>query len=296
MTFVELWGWGLGLIAVAVVSSIAGYLQVRRGLTGIEGVRERLAAVREGRASRLGGALPSEVQPLADDLDALLEHRARTVERASHRAADLAHGLKTPIAVLFQEIERAEAAGQAQLAATLRHELRRIERQIDLHLAQARAAGAGARLGTRCRVLEAAEGLGRTLERLHAERRLGLEPWDLELRIDPALAVRAELGDLEEMLGNLMDNAFKWGDRRVVVAAERRGEEVALSVDDDGPGVSPDLRGPVLRRGVRADEAAPGTGLGLAIARELAELHGGDLGLEASSLGGLRAVLTLPAA
>jgi signal transduction histidine kinase len=275
----------------ALVLMAAGYLHVRRGLAALDRLRVRLGEVREGRAERLGGDYPAEVQPLAADLDALLDQREEAVSRALGKAGDLAHGLKTPLAVLTQEAERLAAAGEVELAAALRHELERMRRQIDYHLAHARAAGAGATLGARCDLAEAAAALARTLEHIHAERGISIT-----IDVRSSHAARCQREDFDEMLGNLLDNACKWARSRVAVASELHAGEIVLVVDDDGPGLAAELRQRVLQRGVRADEAAPGSGLGLAIVRDLAELYGGSIALDDAPAGGLRARLVLPAA
>ena len=164
-----------------------------------------------------------------------------------------------------------------------------MRRQIDYHLAQARAAASGATPGAICSVKESADGLARTMRHLHADRGI-----DIDVRVSSSHTVRAQREDLDEMLGNLLDNACKWTRTRVSVDSEETEGEVRIAVDDDGPGLPPAMRQAVLARGVRADEQAPGFGLGLAIVRELAELYGGSISLGESPLGGLRASLTLP--
>jgi signal transduction histidine kinase len=276
-----------GVVVVALL--IAGLRQVRRALSPLERLRERLAAIHAGTESTVTGHYPSEVQPLVDDLNVLLQQRDRAVQRAIAKAGDLAHGLKTPLAVLTQEAERARSAGQHELADSLDEQIARMRRQLEYHLAHARAAASGASAGTVASVRESAEGLVRTLTRLHAARGL-----TMDLVVDPAHAVRVQREDLDEMLGNLMDNACKWTRSRVTVSSQAQAGTIMISVEDDGPGVSPGDRDVVLQRGVRADEAAPGTGLGLAIVRDLAQLYGGSIQLGDAASGGLRAVLTLP--
>ena len=277
------------LFVLAILLIVAGLSQVRGGLTPINQLRERLAALREGRERRVGGAYPSEVQPLVDDLNALLDDRERRVERALMKAGDFAHGLKTPLAVLAQEAERAEAAGHADRAGILSEQVARMRRQVDSHLAHARAAASGVGSDARCPVAASVDGLVRTMLRLHAGRGIAIES-----ALPPDGWVRVRREDLDEMLGNLLDNACQWARARVVVGAAANGRSVDITVDDDGPGLAPDLRETVLKRGVRADEAAPGSGLGLAIVADLAELYGGSITLEGSAAGGLRARLTLP--
>jgi signal transduction histidine kinase len=269
---------------------VVGFWQVRRGVSPIEQLRRRLADVREGRHGRVEGTYPSEVQPLVDDLNRLLEHREAAVARAIAKAGDLAHGLKTPLAVLAHEAGRMSAAGHQELAAAIEQQIDRMRRQTDYHLAQARAAASGSVPGARCDLHDAASALIRTLLRLNADRGLIIEN-----HVDRVHQVRCQREDVDEMLGNLLDNGCKWAHSTVTVRSDARDGMVTVSVDDDGPGLAPELRTEVLRRGVRADEQAPGSGLGLAIVRDLAGLYGGAIALEQSPCGGVRAVLHLPA-
>jgi signal transduction histidine kinase len=277
------------LVVFATVCLLGGLSVVRQGLSPSTDLRARLSAVRDGRDRRVEGRYPSEVQPLVDDLNALLEQREETVRRAIAKAGDLAHTLKTPLAVLAHEAEVADAAGSSELAAVMRQQIDRMRRQVEYHLAHARAAASGAAPGVRCVVLASAEGLARTLLRLHADRGL-----DVQMHVDPAHSVRVEREDLDEMLGNLLDNACKWARSRIVIGSEAEEQAIVITVDDDGPGLAVSMREAVLQRGVRADEAAPGSGLGLAIVRDLAELYGGAITLSASPSDGLRARLRLP--
>jgi signal transduction histidine kinase len=204
------------------------------------------------------------------------------------KAGDLAHGLKTPLAVLAHDAARAKAAGATELAASIEQQVDRMRRQVEYHLAQARAAASGTVTGASCRVAESSEALARTLRRLHADRGITIDQG-----VDPSHAVRCSREDLDEMLGNLVDNACKWARRRVAISSSLVNGGVEIAVDDDGPGIGAEMRERVLQRGVRADEAAPGSGLGLAIVRDLAELHGGAIALADSPHGGLRARLRL---
>lgn len=270
--------------------TVGGLLLVQRALAPLRRLRAGLSAVRDGRRRRIEGDHPSEVQPLVDDLNGLLDDRERAVARALSTAGDLAHGLKTPLAVLAQEAEDADAAGHHDLATTLRQLVERMQRQVDYHLARARAtAPARAAPAERCAVLPSVEGLVRTMRRLHAERDLAVD-----IDVSPAHEIRGRREDLDEMVGNLLDNACKWARSRVAVSSALDGARLSIAVDDDGPGVDPSLRSRVLQRGVRADERTGGSGLGLAIVSELAELHGGAVTLETSPLGGTRARLELP--
>ena len=278
------------LLSLAIPCVIAGFVGVRRGLSPFDELRKRLTSVREGRDQRLTGTYPTEVQPLVNDLNDLLDNRDQMVRRAVATAGDLAHGLKTPLAVIAQEAERAEKAGHHELASTVGQQVERMQRQVDYHLTHARAAAGRARPGARCAILASAEGLSRTLLRLHAERGV-----TIDVRVAPEHTFRGQREELDEMLGNLLDNACKWAASRVTVTSSEGEALVTITVDDDGPGIAPELREAVLQRGVRADEAAPGSGFGLAIVRDLAELYGGAISLTSSPAGGVRARLELPA-
>lgn len=274
----------------AFIFILAGIWQFRAGLLPFGRLRRQLSGLRDGSGRRIEGTYPAEVQPLVNDLNSLLEHREQIVQRALAKAGDLAHGLKTPLAVLAQEADRAEAAGQHETASSISLQVERMRRQVDYHLAQARAATPGNVPGARCPVLPSVEGLTRTLLRIHAGRGLAIE-----VNVPPEHFIRGQREDLEEMLGNLLDNACKWAKSSVKIQSVQENGAVVLIVDDDGPGLPASMRDRVLQRGVRADEAAPGSGLGLAIVRDLAELYGGSITLEDSALGGLRARLQLPA-
>ena len=275
---------------VCAVALVAGLLQVRRGWSPINQLRARLAGLRDGRERRLEGEYPTEVEPLVGDLNALLDQREQTIVRARAKAGDLAHGLKTPLAVLAQEAERIAAAGQTELAATIAQQVERMRRQVEYQLAQARADASG-QSPSATAVHTSADGLVRTLSRLHAER--GVQ---IAVDVPPHLQVRVDREDLDEMLGNLLDNACKWARSRARLSAVRDRDHAVLTVDDDGPGIEPSMRTAVLKRGVRADELAPGSGLGLSIVRDLASAYGGTVDLGESPLGGVRATLSLPAA
>src|SRR5262245_45280323 len=288
--FLWLFRYGPAMTLLAVLCMLFGFLQVRRGMSPITQLRNRLMAVHKGVAPRIDGSYPTEVQPLIDDLNTLLEERERRVARAIAKAGDLAHGLKTPLAVLAHEAQQVRATGHEQLAAEIDQQIERMRRQIDYHLAHARSVASAASPSARASIAASAEGLVRALGRLHAER-------DLSIEIDaPAShAFRGQREDLDELLGHLLDNACKWARAWVRLTCSREGEQIVITVDDDGPGIEPLMREAVMQRGIRADEAAQGSGLGLAIVRDLAEIHGGSVSLEESPMGGVRARLTLPA-
>jgi len=274
-----------------VVCLFVGLAQVRSGLASFNELRTRLFGVREGRDSRLEGHYPAEVQPLVNDLNSLLGDREQRVTRALRKAGDLAHGLKTPLTLLNQQAERAQADGQTELAAAITQQVERMRRQIEYHLAHARASAAGGTPTARCHLLTSADALTRTMQTIHADRGL-----TITVDVSHEHFIKAQREDFEEMLGNLVDNACKWANSRVEIRSSVDSSQAVTTVDDDGPGLAESLRSSVLQRGVRADEAAPGSGLGLAIVADLAELYGGSIALQSSPLGGLRATLTLPVA
>lgn len=276
----------LGLLGMT-----AGVLTIRRGLAAVDRLRTTLVMVQRGEASRLAGDFPAEIQPLVDDLNALLADRERRVQRAIARAGDLAHGLKTPLAVLSGDADRAVARGEPDLAASMREQVERMRRSIDHHLAHARAAAAVDVPGLRSLVAPCVDALWRTLARLHADRSL---TWQSD--VAPGLAVRMRREDLDEILGNVLDNACKWTRTGVRVAATVERDMACVTVDDDGPGLAPEQASAMLQRGVRADERVPGSGFGLSIVSELVELYGGSLTLSRSPQGGLRSQVRLPTA
>ena len=275
----------LGVLFVGLIGAVL--IQVLFGLEPLRRMGRALAAIRAGETRRLTGDFPTEIEPLAVELNALIDHSERLVERARTHVGNLAHGLKTPLAVLTNEAGRA----QGPLAELALRQVALMRRQVDHHLARARAAAAGSILGARTDVLPVLRDLERTLGRIHAEKQLSIE-----IACPPSLAFRGARQDLEEMLGNLMDNACKWARWRVSVEAASADHAIVIAIEDDGDGLPEGLRADVLERGRRLDETKPGSGLGLAIVTDLAELYGGRLELASSRLGGLAARLTLPAA
>jgi signal transduction histidine kinase len=279
----------MGLLALA--SMAAGAIVVRAALAPLKHIRQNLSAVQTGSASRVRGSYPTEVQPLVDDLNGLLSHLENVVARAGTKAGDLAHGLKTPLAVLSNEAERLASNGDPQLAATLSEQVGIMRRYVEYHLAHARAAASGAVLHARSDVLETVDGLVRTMHQLHADRALSID-----VQVDPRHQFKGRREDLAEMVGNVLDNACKWARMRVSITSSLIDTRLLISIEDDGPGLVAEASQIVLQRGVRRDERVPGSGLGLAIVRELAELYGGAITLARASGGGVSACLELPGA
>jgi signal transduction histidine kinase len=286
------------LAALLALLAAAAAAQVGVGLAPLRSLQRALAAVHGGRAARLDGRFPAEVQPLIDDFNAVLDRNAEVVARARTQAGNLAHAIKTPLAALAQA---ADAAGRdpqrlAELAPLVREQVAVARRHVDWHLARARAAAAQGVPGLRAELAPVVAGLARVMARVHAGRGV-----DIDLHDVPAgLAFAGERQDLEEMLGNVLDNACQWARRDVRVTAALDGaaatHRMAVVVDDDGPGIPADRRAIVTARGARLDESVPGSGLGLAIVQELVALYGGSMALEDRPGGGLRVRLVLPAA
>jgi signal transduction histidine kinase len=272
----------LVLLALSLGALIAA--QVTYGLRPLAQVREALADVRAGRQTRVETGGPAEVAPLIDELNGLLDEREKMVERARAEAGDLAHALKTPIAVIRNEAR--EIPGES--GAVLAGEAGRMARVVENHLVRARTK-AMQRLPPGRAALDAVmDDVRFSLSRLYPEKVL---EWDVE----PGAAFAGDADDLGEMIGNLADNACKWARRTARISARRLGDRIRVQIEDDGPGLDEAGRARALARGERLDSCAPGHGLGLSIAAQLAELHGGALTL-APSDAGLRAVLDLPAA
>lgn len=279
------------LAALAVLAlglAVAVVVQLQLALQPLKRLRAGLAAVRGGRAQALEGQYPQELQPLVAEFNHVLAENADMVQRARAQAGNLAHAVHTPLAVL----DNAAASGDPDLPRLVREQVASARRQVETHLARARAAAAVRATGLATPVQPVVQALLRTMRRLHHER-------DLSFSLAPLaqdLAFRGEAQDLYELLGNLIDNAGKWAHRRVVVDVQREAGQLLLAVDDDGPGIAPEARARMFQRGVQLDERRPGSGLGLDIVRELAETYGGSVRVETSRLGGARLALRLPEA
>jgi signal transduction histidine kinase len=269
----------LGLIAMAALQAFYGLWPLRR-------VRRAIAAIRSGQKSRIEARLPEEIAPLTQELNALLEHNEVQAEEARRHAGNLAHALKTPLTVLTN----AATANSPDLADTVCREATTMRRQVDHHLARARAIGRRSSAQARADVWQALEAVVRAVDRLY-------EGVTVDLAGDKTASVRVERQDLDEMLGNLIENAAKYGGGRVFVTVKSTPECVEVEVEDDGRGIPEAERTTIFDRGARLDTEKPGTGLGLAIVRDVAEIYEGSIHLEESEdLGGLLARLKLPLA
>ena len=270
---------GLGLIILAGLQAVYGLWPLRR-------VRKAIASIRSGAKSRIEERFPLEIQPLIEELNALLAHNERQAEEARRHAGNLAHALKTPLTV----VTNAATANAPDLADTVCREATTMRRQVDHHLARARAIGRRSSAQARADVWPSLEAVERAVCRLY-------EKVTVDLAGDRDAAVRVERQDLDEMIGNLIENAAKYGGGRVFVTVRNTPECVEIEVEDDGPGIPAAMRDAIFDRGARLDSGKPGTGLGLAIVRDVAEIYDGSIDLEESEdLGGLLARLKLPLA
>ena len=269
---------GLGLIVLAA-------LQTFYGLWPLRHIRRAIAAMRGGQNRRVTAPLPLEVRPMVDELNALLAHNEKQAEEARLHAGNLAHALKTPLTVLVNSA----TGNDSDLAETVRREAATMQRQVEHHLARARAVGRRGAAQARANVRDSVDSVSRAVAALYPDVRL-------DAAGDRDLVVCVERQDLDELVGNLLENAAKYGGGSVFVTIGREGKMGEILVEDDGPGISPADRTRIFDRGVRLDSGKPGTGLGLAIVRDVAEIYGGSIALEESEdLGGLLVRLRLPA-
>jgi len=283
--------FSLALLALALVFAAA--MQISFGLQPMSRLRRALGAVGSGKSAKLPADFPSEVQPLVDDLNNLIEINGQMVLRARAQAGNLAHALKTPLAILTDEAYRLESRGDSESATVILQQSQRMQRQIDYQIARARAAAARAVPGVIAPVAATASNIVAAMKRLYGGKNLRIDV-DIEARCVAA----CDPMDLNEMLANIIDNACKWGIETVTIqgSIDNSKSQVVITVEDDGPGLPPESMEVVFRIGERLDEQVPGSGLGLPIVRDLAQLYGGEIRLEPSTKGGLRAILKLPQA
>jgi signal transduction histidine kinase len=288
--FNQVLAWSLGGFAVSMIGAAA--LLLIYALAPFGQLRAALARVRSSAAQRLTGRFPEEVQPLIDDLNSMLTASGDQILRARAQAGNIAHGLKTPLAVLVDEAHRLDQKGEQQSAAVIRDQCRRMQGQIDYQIARARTAASRAKPGTACSLSDAVDQVVRALARLHIERGLKIDN-----EVPAGLMVACEAQDMSEMLGNLIDNACKHAAARVVVRTDPDAPAgfIAIVVEDDGPGLPPEAWEVVFKIGERWDGGSEGSGLGLSIVRDLVQLYGGTVRLDRSGLGGLKVWLELPA-
>jgi signal transduction histidine kinase len=277
---------------LAAVLLLTTLFQVRFGLAPLKRISRSLAAIRSGKSEKLEGSFPVEIEPLARETNALIDANREIVERARTHVGNLAHALKTPLSVMINE---AAARGDDPLAAKVKEQAGLMRDQVAHHLERARLAARTSIVAAVTDVVPVVQALARSMEKTHHDKKLAIA-----LDLPAEARFRGERQDLEEMVGNLVDNACKWANSRVAIEVLTQQPEpgrqvVRIIVDDDGPGLTPAQREQVARRGQRLDESKPGSGLGLSIVVELAGLYGGALHLGTAPIGGLRAELVLPA-
>jgi signal transduction histidine kinase len=280
------------LLAVAVMLAIMSFIVARIALRPLQRLGKAIEEVREGAAENVSGRFPTEIAPVADEVNELLRSNTQIIERAKNQVGNLAHGLKTPIAVLRNE---ASADGGTPLSRVVLSEAEKMQQLVATYLDRARISARSAVVGKKADGINVMLRLVRVMEKLHPEITYAM------LRPDASLPwFRGDEGDLEEMAGNLLDNASKWAKGQIGVSmlSERTksGSMLLIKIEDDGPGLTEEQAAAVLKRGVKLDEKVQGSGLGLDIVKELVDVYGGSLQLKRSVLGGLLAELRLPAA
>lgn len=272
---------GFGLIT-------ASFLQVYLGLKPLRNIRRSLLKIRTGKDAHLPEDFPTEIQPLADEMNALLDHNNQVIERSRTQVGNLAHALKTPLAVLSTESE----LHKGQLSDVVARQSDMMRRQVDHYLRRARVAASTKVITSRTEILPVLNDLCRVMGKIHKNKKFTMLP----VKEQSPLFFRGERQDFEEMVGNLIENAAKWSTSKVTIACQRDGDEIMVQVADDGPGIGKEVRDTVFMRGERLDENTPGTGLGLSIVKDLSGLYGGEISLLDNEPHGLLARLSLPAA
>jgi signal transduction histidine kinase len=280
----------LGLLGVGLLGAI--FFQVRYAMKPMAELQQKLTDIRAGKIEMLSGNFPTEMQPVADEMNLLIQSNFEIIDRARMQVGNLAHALKTPISVLTNEARESPGG----LAEKVREQVGVMRDQVNLYLDRARRAARAQTIGAATDIDPVLQSLARTLQRINKDKGIVIA-----VTCPPGLKFRGERQDLEEIVGNLMDNACKWCKGKVEARARlltQAGEDgrprVLIEVDDDGPGVPPEKRSIALKRGQRLDEAKPGSGLGLNIVTETAGMYGGKVELDQADLGGLRVKLTLP--
>lgn len=285
------WMLVLTLALLGTVLVLGVWWQLRLGLRPLRQLRGRLIAVHEGRSSLIEGRYPQEIQPLVSDFNRVLQSQEQVVNRARTQAGNLAHAIKTPLAVLANAAKNHEDG----LAELVLDQVADARTQVDYHLSRARVAASVKTVGVRTAVVPAVQSLIKVLQRSYASK-------DVQVRVSQEsdeLYFKGDAQDLHEILGNVLDNAFKWTSGQIEVRVSGKTTEMGASillvvVDDDGMGLDPEQYTAIFKRGIRADEIAPGSGLGLSIVNDLVGLYGGEVTAMRSPLGGVRIQLQLP--
>ncbi|MCQ3002196.1 ATP-binding protein [Pseudomonas syringae] len=279
-------GLGLGLAALLLILALQR-VTVRRALRPLDRAREQLVQLQQGKRSQLDEEVPVELEPLVSQINHLLEHTEDSLRRSRNALGNLGHALKTPLAVLFSAIASPQFDAHPALRNILREQLEQIQQRLARELNRARLSG-DALPGAHFDCDAELSGLFGTLRMIHGEH------LNLEMHVKPGLSLPWDREDILELLGNLLDNACKWADSEVLLTISREEASFSIVIEDDGPGIPEAMREEVFSRGARLDEQITGHGLGLGIVRDIVQVWGGHLQLEASQSGGLRVRIDLP--
>lgn len=272
----------LGLLFAGVLTVIL--VQIAWSLSPLTKLQKELAELKSGNKTSLEETYPKEISPLISDLNALLFHYQELLERARNHAGNLSHALKTPLSVLKNEVRTLDTTVQSRLDEPLNQ----IQSHIDYHLGRARMAGSMNILSVKANPAQRVDAISMAFDKVYAQRDITLVN-----ELDSELNVAVEKSDLDEMLGNLLENSYKWANQMIRVHSTQDKENIRLIIEDDGPGIPQEQLERVTQRGFRLDEETPGSGLGLNIVSEMAHSYRGQLDLEASKMGGLKATLIL---
>ena len=278
----DLWGL-LGIMVVLLLTT--QMLVLRWGLQPLRKVSIELAAIESGQQESLKSAYPSELQLLADNINSLIAHEHKQQKRYRNGLADLAHSLKTPLAVLQGAIHSDD--NETSRHQAIQEQIDRIDNIIQYQLRRAATAGSSPGMGIII-LRPLADRIVATVAKAYRNK----QP-DIAIQIDSNIGLRIDEGDLMELLGNLVDNAFKWCRQRIQLSANYQDNQVVIQVTDDGPGIQPNQIARILERGVRADQSTPGHGIGLAIVRDIVQVYGGELSIENHPAGGACITLRL---
>ncbi len=283
----NLWGW---LGAMAGLLLLAQAVLLRWGLRPLRDVAQEIRAIEAGEKEQLTGNYPAELSALTGNLNGLLQRERAQLRRYRDSLGDLAHSLKTPLAVMRGALSEQPRVPGAALAATVAEETEKMQHIVDYQLQRAATAGPASPLAAPLALLPLAEKITASLDKVYFDKGISAQ-----LCIAPGLSFRGDQGDLLELLGNLLDNAYKWSDSRVELHAGIEGGQLTLAVEDDGPGIPAQEAAHILQRGVRADQSTPGQGIGLAVVASIVQTYGGEIRIGVSPLGGASILVRLPA-
>lgn len=275
-----LWGWLLGMALLLLLSQA---LILRWGLRPLRKVGDELSNIESGKQERIEDKYPLEIRRLTDNINILLEHEREHKARYRNALGDLAHSLKTPLAVLQSSL----VGKDPEIIDAFEEQIKRMNTIVEYQLQRAATAGSTG-IGQQIDVEAAITRLTDSLLKVYGDRQ-----YILEVNVEPSLIFKGDEGDLMEILGNLLDNAFKWCKKRVVISAEHKGKKLNIRIEDDGPGMGTQQAQQLLKRGMRADETMPGHGIGLSIVNNIVQAYRGKLEIQRSKLGGVAVIVVL---